>query len=91
MITQSEAPAPEVILVEKLQTYLYVNSGFTGETRASITPEKRITREKINIKSLATSPPRKDTITNQDKNTLGLKKTNAFRHTYPHFLLDINN
>ena len=39
LITQSEAPAPEVIVVGKLWTNLYVNSGLTGETRASVTPE----------------------------------------------------
>ena len=38
LITQSEAPAPEVIVVGKLQTNLSVNSGLTGETRASVTP-----------------------------------------------------
>ena len=41
-ITQSEAPAPEVIVVEKIQTDLSVNAGLTGETRASVTPEKYI-------------------------------------------------
>ena len=40
LITQSEAPAPapKVIVVEKLRTDLSVNSGLTGETRASVTP-----------------------------------------------------
>ena len=52
--------------MEKLRTDLSVNSGLTGETRASVTPENLIPRKKINIESLATSPPRKDTITNQD-------------------------
>ena len=61
-------------MAEKLLTYLYVNSGSTGEKRASVTPEKRIPRNKINIKPLATSPPRKDSIPNQDKNTLGLQE-----------------
>ena len=70
MITQSEAPAPEVIVAEKLQTDLSVNSILTGETRASVTPEKRIPGKKGNIKSLATSPRRKYPIPNQDKNTL---------------------
>ena len=42
LITQSEAPAPEVIVVDKLQIDISVNSGLTGETRASVTPEKRI-------------------------------------------------
>ena len=30
LITQSEVPEPEVIVVEKLQTYLYVDYGLTG-------------------------------------------------------------
>ena len=54
MITQSEAPAPEVIVAEKLRTDLYVNyglkgetsSGFTGETRESATQEKSIPKNK---------------------------------------------
>ena len=37
-------------------------------------PEKRIPRKKRNIKLLATYPPRNDSIPNQDKNTLGIKK-----------------
>ena len=74
LITKSEAPAPEVIVVNKLRTDIYVNSGLMGETKASVTPEKRIPRKKRNIKSLATSPPRKDPSTNQDKNTLGIQK-----------------
>ena len=67
LITQSEAPAPEVIVGGKFRTDLSVNCLLTGETRASVTPEKRIPRKKINITSLATSPPRKDPIPNQDK------------------------
>ena len=39
-----------------------------------LTPEKLIPRNKRNIKSLATFPPRKDTITDQDKNTLEIQK-----------------
>ena len=74
LITKSEAPAPEVIVVDKLQNDLSLNSGLTGETRASVTPEKRIPIKKRNMKSLAMSPPRKDIITNQDTNTLGLQK-----------------
>ena len=45
-ITQSEAPAPELIGVDKLWTDLSVKSGLTVETRASVTPEKRIPRKK---------------------------------------------
>ena len=67
MISQSEPPARKEITVGKLRTDLSVLSGATGAIRASITPEKRIPIKKRNIKSLATSPPRKDTIPNQDK------------------------
>ena len=67
--------------MEKLWTDLYVNYGLTGETRASVTPEKRIPRNKIKIKSLATLPSIKDPIPNEDKNTLGLKK---YRSLPPH-------
>ena len=85
LITQSEAPAPEVIVAGKLQTDLSVNSGFTGETRASVTPEKCIPKKTINIKSLATSPPRKYKIPNQDKNTLGLPKYQCLPPHVPQF------
>ena len=37
LITQSEEPVPESILVKKLRTDLSVNYGLTGETRASVT------------------------------------------------------
>ena len=50
VITQPEAPALEVIVVEKLRTDISVNPGLTGETRASVTPGKCIPRKKINIK-----------------------------------------
>ena len=45
-------------------TYLYVLSGETG---ASITPEKHTPGKKGKIKPLATSPPRKYPIPKQDK------------------------
>ena len=38
LITQSEAPATEVIVVEKLRTDISVNYGLAGETIASVTP-----------------------------------------------------
>ena len=60
-ITQSEAPSPNEIMV---WSDLSVDYGLTGETRASVTPEKRISRNKRKLKSLATSPPRKDPIPN---------------------------
>ena len=46
LITQSEVPAPKLIAVDKLRTDLSINFGLTGETRASVTPEKRIPRKK---------------------------------------------
>ena len=49
LITQSEAPALKVIVVEKLRTGLSINSGLTGETRLSVTPEKRNPINKINV------------------------------------------
>ena len=58
--------------MDKPLTDLSANYGLTGETRASVTPEKRIPRNKRNIKPLATSPPIKDSIPNQDSNNLGL-------------------
>ena len=61
-------------MVGKLRTDLSVNSGLIGETRASVTPEKRIPKKEQNIKSLAMFPPRKDPITTQDKYTLGIQK-----------------
>ena len=73
-ITKSEAPPPEVIVVDKLRTDTSVNYGLIGETRAIVTSEKRIPRKKRNIKTLVTSPPRRDSIPNQEKNTLGLQK-----------------
>ena len=58
LINKPESLAPEVILVDKLQNNISVNSGLTGETRVSITPEKRIPKKKRNKKPLAMSPPR---------------------------------
>ena len=62
-----------------------MNSGLTGETRASVTPEKRMPGKKRNIKSLATSPTIKDPITNQDKNTLVLQKYQCLPQHVPPF------
>ena len=61
-------------MVDKLITDMYVNYGFKGEKRANVTPEKRIPRNKRNIKSLAMSPRRKDPVPSQEKNDLGLQK-----------------
>ena len=54
LITQSKAPSPVLIVEKKLWTGLYVLSGATGEkrsglageTRASVTSEKRIPKNK---------------------------------------------
>ena len=85
MITQSEAPAPELLVMDKLRTDLYVNYGLTGVTRASVKPKKRIPIRKRNKKSLAMSPLRKDPIPNQDKNTLGLQKYQCLSPHVPPF------
>ena len=39
----------------------------TGTTGSSVAPDKRVPGKKMDIKSLATSPPRKDQIPNQYK------------------------
>ena len=85
LITQSEAPGPEVIVVDKFWTDLAVNSGLKGDTRDGVTPEKCTPRNKINIKSVATSPPRKYPIPNQDKNNVGLKKYQCLPPYVPPF------
>ena len=71
--------------MDKLRIYLSVNSLLPGETRTIVTPGKRIPRKKRNIKSLATSPPRNDTIIDQDKNTLGLQKYQCLPPHVPAF------
>ena len=72
-------------MADKLQTDLSVNFGLTGETRASVTPEKLIPKMKRNIKPLATSPPRKDPIPNQDKNTSGHQRDQCLPPHKPPF------
>ena len=75
-------------------TDVYVLSGVTGETRASATLEKRIPIQKRKIKLLAASPPRKDTIPIQDKNTLGIKKYQSLPpHVpiFPHGFISLRN
>ena len=74
LISQSEPPATKEIIVPKMQTDLSILSGTTG---SSITPEKRIT----------TSPPIKDPIPNQDKNTLGIEKYQSIPPHIPKFRL----
>ena len=66
MISQSEAPAPEGIVVSKHQrytaSYTYYLSSSTGETgltlvtRVNVNPEKRIPNKKKYIKSKYLSP-----------------------------------
>ena len=77
--------------MEKLWTDIYVDYVLTGETWASVTPEKLIPRNKINIKPLAMSPPGKDPIPNQDKNTLELQKYQCLSPHVPTFILDLNH
>ena len=55
----------------KIRTNVSIFSEATG---ASETPEKRIPRNKKNIKSLTMSPQRKDTFPNQDIYMLGTRK-----------------
>ena len=86
LITQSEAPASEVILVEKFRTDISVNSWLIGETREIVTQEKHIPKkEKKYIKPLAMYPPRKDPIPNQDKKNLGLPKCQHLPSHVPTF------
>ena len=75
-------------MVPKMQTDISVLSGATG---ASITPKKRIPTNKRKIKLIATSPPRKDPIPNQDKSTLGIEIVKVFHHKHQNFLLDLNH
>ena len=59
-----------------------VYTGLTGGTKSNVTPEKRITKKKKYIKSLALSPLRKDPITNQDKKIGDSININALYQTY---------
>ena len=81
-ISQSDPPASKEILVPKMRTDISILSGATG---ASITPGKLITGKKRKLKSLATSPPRKDSVTNQDKNSLWIKKYQSLPPNVPKF------
>ena len=54
-------------MVEKFRTDLSILSGVTGAIGAIVMPQRRIPRKKRIVKLLATSPPRKDLITDQDK------------------------
>ena len=74
-------------MVDKIRTDLSVLYGVTG---ASVTPGKRIPRKKRNMKSLETSPPRKDPIPNKYINTLETEKRKVFYQNYLNFVLDIN-
>ena len=91
LISQSEPPAPKVIMVDKkMRTGVYILSGGAG---ASATPEKLITINKRNMRSPAMSPPRKYPIPNQDINILITEKSNysaTFRKNPPGFKSLIN-
>ena len=60
LIIESEAPAPEVIVVKKLRTDIYVLSGAMGETSSGLTRKKR-----ASIKAVKRIP-KKEPIPNQD-------------------------
>ena len=81
-IRQSEPPSSKEMMVDKIRTDLSVLSGVTGP---SVTPERIIPRKKRNMKSLATSSPRKDPIPNQDINTLGARKYQSLPPQLPKF------
>ena len=66
-------------------TDISVLSVVIGAIGANVTPENRITIKKINIKSLETLPPIKDTISNQYKNNFGLKKYQSLPPHVPKF------
>ena len=57
-------------MVDKVLTDISINSRLTGETRTSATLERRIPKMKRKKESLAMSPTRKYTITNQGKNNV---------------------
>ena len=63
----------------------------TGTTGDILTPEKRISKKKSNVKSIETSSPRKDTIPNQDKKTLGIEKDQILPPHLPKFFLGVNH
>ena len=88
MITKLEAPSPEVIVADKLQTDISINYGLTGETIASVTPKN--TFQKIK-KSLAMYPSRKDPIPNQEQNSLGTQKYQWLLSHVPPFIMDLNH
>ena len=81
-IIKLETPAPKEIMVPKMRIDLSLLFVATG---ASITPEKLIQIKKREIKSLETLPPRKYTIPNQDKNTLGSEKDQSIPPNIPKF------
>ena len=65
MISQSDAPAPEEVLVRKKKRYSFCyvylssstgESGLTGGTRVNLTSEKRIPKNHKYIKPTALSP-----------------------------------
>ena len=76
LISQSEPPAPKVIMVDNIiRTDVSLLSVGTG---ANVSPEKRIPRRERNMKPPAMLPPRKYMIPNQDNNRLITKKYQSF-------------
>ena len=61
-------------------------TGLTGGTTASTTPEKTHPKEEKYIKSLAFFPLRKDPITNQDTKIIGINKYQCLTPKVPPFL-----
>ena len=68
-----------------VRTDISILSVVTGAIGANVTPENRIPINKINIKSLEILPLIKDTISNQDKNNLYLKKYQSLPAHVPKF------
>ena len=84
LISPSEPPAPKLKVVNpKIRTDATVLS--TETTGAILIPENRIPRKKRNIKSIVTLLPKKDPISNQDKNTLGTKQDQILPPHSPKF------
>ena len=108
MISQSEAPAPEEIEVHKHQrdtsSYTYylssetVETGLTGGTRVSLTPEKRIPNNRENTKSKALSlflPVNKRLLNEENDNNpettdTSLSQKYDMSHTSPDFFTEKN-
>ena len=64
---------------------MYGTTGATGATGDSKTSEKLTPIKKRKIKLLATPPQINDSITNQDKNNLGIRKYQSLPPHAPKF------